>query len=221
MTKKLIGLLAVALFGITTINAATFSLCTVTNAPIAATSTVTNGTPGIAGVNPSYTCSFSIPAGDTLTSVQAFFVDPYQNGVINQTNQLQFTYSISGFAGATALTETVQGTATTGPPIGDNGTDPDTGGVSGASECVQGSDVNFTCTTTSFVGAGPNYSFTVTGTATWLAGGLNNGGGESFTVYVADTYTAPPPPVPEPGTLLMMGGGLIGLVLAGRRKFRA
>jgi hypothetical protein len=63
MTKKLLRLLAVGLFGVTTIHAASFSPCPVTNGPVSATSNVTGGTPGIAGVNPSYTCSFSIPAG--------------------------------------------------------------------------------------------------------------------------------------------------------------
>jgi hypothetical protein len=221
MTKKLIGLLPLAVFSITTLNAANFSLCTLTNAPNSVTSTVTGGTPSIIGVDPSFTCSVSIPAGDTLSSVYVFVTNPYQNGVINQTNELQFSYSISGFAGATALTDTVQGDATVGPPVGDNGVDPDTGAVSGAAECSQSTDVSFTCATNSFVGAGPNYSFTLTGSALWLQGGVNIGGGESFTAYVADTFAAASSQVPEPGTLLMMGGGLIGLVLAGRRRFRA
>src|SRR5580698_2126695 len=180
----------------------------------------TGGTPSIVGVDPSFTCSFSIPAGDTLDSVNTFITNPYQNGIVNQTNELQFSYFISGFAGATAFTDTVTGDADAGPPFGDDGIDPDTGEVSCASECSQNTDVSFTCATSSFVGAGPNYSFTVTGSALWVQGGVSIGGGESFTVYVADTYAASGPPVPEPGTLLMMGGCLIGLVLAGRRKFR-
>jgi hypothetical protein len=218
MTKKLIGLLAVALFGITTINAAPFTLCSLTNAPNSAQSTTTAGTPGITGVNPSFTCNFSIPTGDTLGTVSLLLNNPYQNGTINQTNEIQFTYSVSGFAGATALTETVQGSQA--PPIGDSGTDPDTGGVSGAGECSQINDVSFQCVTSSFASTPGQtaFTFTVTGSATWLAGSLNNGGGESFTAFVADTYNAP---APEPGTLLMIGGGLIGLVVAGRRKFRA
>jgi hypothetical protein len=215
MTKKLIGLLPVAVFSITTLNAASFTICTLTSPPNSATSAVTNGTPSIVGVNPSYTCSFSVPSGDTVTSVSTFITNPYNNGVIDQTNELRFSYLISGFAGATALTDTVQGDFNVGPPVGDNGVDPDTGALSGPAECSQSTDVSFTCTTNSFVGAGPNYAFTVTGSASWVQGGVNIGGGESFTVYVADTYAA----TPEPGTLLMMGGGLIGLVLGGRRKF--
>ena len=224
MTKKLIGLLAVALFGITTINAATQSALGTTGTN-SVTGTPTNQTPTLPnGGAAVFTCSFSIPAGDTLTSVTLTINDPFSLATSGTTNELEFSYAISGFAGATALTDTIQGGPSDIGPGQDMGVDPDEGGLVPAAtpaECAFFSNVALTCTTTAFVGTGPSFSFTVSGSAAWLAGSLQNGGAEQFSVFYADTYTAPPPPVPEPGTLLMMGGGLIGLVLAGRRKFRA
>jgi len=226
MTKKLIGLLAVALFGITTMNAAPCTLGTsgtntATGVPGNQAPTLPNGSPAV------FTCSFTIPSGDTLGTVTFGSSNSFQNATAPQTNNLQFSYTVTGFSGVTTLTDTVQGTATTGFPVGDNGADPDTAGLSGTftagATCLQGNDVSFQCSTSTFAftPGQTSFSFTVSGAATWLSGNLTNGGGESFTVSVSDTYTVPPPPVPEPGTFVMMGGGLIGLVVAGRRKFRA
>jgi len=217
-------MVSVALFSITTIDAATQGTLGASGAN-SVTATPGNQTPTLPDSGPAvFACSFSIPAGDTLTSVTLTIHDPFSLGTSGTANDLQFSYAISGFAGDTALTDTIQG-GPSDPGLGQaSGVDPDEGGLVPAAtpaECAFSSDVALSCTTTTFVGAGPTFSFTVSGSASWLAGSLQNGGAEQFSVFYADTYTAPPPPVPKPGTLLTMGGGLIGLVIAGRRKFRA
>jgi hypothetical protein len=60
----------------------------------------------------------------------------------------------------------------------------------------------------------------VTGSATWLLGTLGQSGSEDFQVYMEFTYNIPPS-TPEPASLLLIGSGLLGLALVGRRKFRA
>jgi hypothetical protein len=229
MTKKLIGLLGLALFSITTINAAS-GTCTVPAG-------TNNGVATAPGSQPlftaTFTCTFSIPTVDTLTGVSLDIDNGWIGGTVPGPNNVTFTYSTSGFgASSGTLTDTVQSGPQPGDPNGNAftpGYQPDEGNITGgtlAPSCSYNAPESVICTAltanlVSSAGGVNTYSFTVTGGASlWNAGSLQSGS-DTSNVFFSDSYTAPPPPVPEPGTLLMMGGGLIGLVLAGRRKFRA
>jgi hypothetical protein len=223
MTKKLLGLLIVALFCITALNAATMdgtcSLTTVGNDPA-----VNTDPPGITTMptisGAVFTCiPFTIPAGDTLTGVDINIANDYLLGLPSSTNSVQFMYTMTGFS-TTALTTSITGSGTSTSTAG--------GIVSqapAASACLQTGADSVDCEDYGLsLTSPPNFgAVTVTGSSMWTAGGVGPGGADAFYVYEVFTYspTPPPPGIPEPASFLLIGSGLIGLALAGRRKFRA
>jgi hypothetical protein len=71
-----------------------------------------------------------------------------------------------------------------------------------------------------FVRNGPAGLSTLTGAAWTTAGGVTTGGDLAFraTFSAADGVTPPPSTVPEPATLALTGGGLLGVAALARRR---
>jgi hypothetical protein len=204
MTKKLVGLLVVALFCVGMANASTFSEACPPGGIVQGP-----GTPGISGN--SVCAAFTVPMGDTLTSVEIFISGDWSLGVTGG-NTLNYTYTITGGTPAftpSTLTESVQGNQGFSSAFIFAGC-PEVGG-SDTAACTQNLSLNGLATYASVV---------VTGVGSWAAGsaGLSPTGAEDFgVVSVIFTY-GPTVTTPEPASLLMIGGGLIGLAVFARRK---
>jgi len=212
MTKKLLGVLFVTLL-FTTVAMATqvseYCGSSVQGGP---------GEPVLSAFG--VTCAaFTIPMGDTLTAVDILVDDEFTGAAGAST--ITYTYTItsgnftpnwtavasgSGISGAGAPSAGCATTSTT-PPT--NAYDCSYSPFSGISNPPTGSYGPVTLTVSDAWGAG--------------SAGLLSGGATILNVYEYDTYSATPPPVttPEPASLLMIGGGLVGLAILSRRKRRA
>ena len=204
MTKKLLGLFVVALFCVGMANASTF-------AEACPPGGIVQG-PGTPTINGDSVCAaFTVPMGDTLTSVQVNISGDWSLGVVGG-NTLDYTFTITGGTPAftpMTLTEAVSGSS----------------GFSNSftfAGCPEvGTSDTATCTDNlSLVGLATYASVVVTGSGSWAAGsaGLTPTGAEDFgVVSIIFTY-GPTVTTPEPASLLMIGGGLIGLAVFARRK---
>lgn len=216
MTKKLLGLLVVALLGV----------------GLASGMSITQGCSGGAGANgaggnlPSAsgfsTCpSFTIPVGDTLTSVEIVMNGDYQLA-LSGGNTLVWTYTMNGAGNSATLNpqpstqENVEGNSGVSSayvwsnPAGCSSPD-------NVFPLADGSD----CTTGEGINSGTLFqAFNVTISGAWAGGsaGISTSGSEGAQVVEAIYTYVPTGTVPEPATLLMIGGGLIGLAVYSRRK---
>jgi hypothetical protein len=219
MTKNLAGLMLLVLAGAWAVNAAPITVdCSLTGGDNSVTSTTNSGTPTTTGT---YTCTLpTLPAGNSLTSLDLIFDDDYSLGTIASNNEVEFSYSTSDFTGATSLTTEVIGFGGS-PPFGVSSTTGNIVGQSGTPTCSEDAENAFDCqepagdfTSTS--------TFTVTGSTSWVMGSLQDGGKDDFSISYAYTYApTPATPVPEPATLMLVSSVLAGLALAARRRRKA
>jgi hypothetical protein len=154
--------------------------------------------------------SFTVPTGYTLTSVDLTINDDFSSAFGTGTSTSQLTYTFTGFS-LSQLTSTVSGIGSSGAPAftGTGCTLPGTFGNATAIDCTDTS-VGVP-STTSFNGLSISVS------ETWSAGGLQSNGAETINISEFFTYT-PTVSTPEPASLMMIGGGLIGLAMLARRK---
>jgi hypothetical protein len=152
----------------------------------------------------------SLPGGDILQQVSILISNSFSQATFPATDQINFSYTSSGFNGFSTLTTST---------FTNNSTSSNVGGIVGGSPvgetCVNVDATDLTCTQT---GAPTAVAFTITGSDTWISGSQTSTGSNGFNVYETYTYTGP---APEPASLMMVGGGLLGLGLIVRRKRKA
>lgn len=167
----------------------------------------------------------SLPGGDTLTGVNVFISDSFNQGVPGDTNIFDFTYTsidpdILGTVGtAPNSCITLTGATSLGACLDTVSPSANSFGVSGSAFYQLGEAITvFTAET--YVGAG---TFNVASVSALGEAGsaLNSSGQLGSTAFVTFTYSTPTTGTPEPGSMMLLGSGLLAAGLIGRKKFAA
>jgi hypothetical protein len=211
---KYFGLAAVALVMTMGASAATISeTCTGVASPL--------GNPVISPTTLACADFSALPAGDTATSLQILAVDSFDGGTFGQTNVFDINY--------TAILAAITGLPGGGTP---NGCVPGVGGGNTCTDVISGS-------LSGSSGVNP-YDFgnaITTGLATYIGGGFFNvanvtsgvdpssalnplasNGDITTQIYATLTYSVPQTGTPEPGSMMLLGSGLLAAGLIGRKK---
>jgi hypothetical protein len=184
-----------------------------------------NSTPGSAVIAPTaLTCNqFSaLPGGDTPVSLQIEAVDSFDGGNIdNSNNSFDINYSsiiaaIVGLPGGN-----VPNGCTPGVGGGNSCTDVISGGLSGNSgpSAYDFGDA-ITAGLATYFGAGTFSVATVTSAidAGSQANPIGSNGDVTTQLYAILTYSTPTGSAPEPGSMMLLGSGLLAAGLIGRKK---
>ena len=161
----------------------------------------------------------ALPLGDTLLSVTITLEDSFSQGNLNTaTNIFDFTYS--GIDPDVALPlGTAPNTCVAGSGALSNACLDVVSGIAGGSAVYQLGDV-ITTFTENYLGAGTFVVATVSGSpdSANLSSSLTSSGQLGTTAFVTFTYQTPTGSAPEPGSMMLLGGGLVAAGLIGRKK---
>jgi hypothetical protein len=182
--------------------------------------------PGSAVITPTtLNCGLfaALTGGNTAVSLQIEAADSYNNGVLGQTNTFEFDYSsilaaIDGPVGPTPNTcvVTSNNSASLGSCV-DQISGSGLTGNSGANPYNFGNAI--TANLGNYFGVG---TFNVAAVTSALdGGGLLSSGTVADQLFAVLTYAPPQTGTPEPGSMMLLGSGLLAAGLLGRKKFAA
>lgn len=164
----------------------------------------------------------ALPAGDTLVSVTISLEDSFNQGnPATAINAFDFTYT-SIDADLVLPLGTAPNTCVAGVGGQSNACLDEVSGVGGGSAFYQLGDVITAFTNENYVGAGTFVVASVSGgvDSSNTSSSLTASGQLGTTAFVTFTYSTPTiiGSAPEPGSMLLLGGGLLVAGLIGRKK---
>jgi len=160
----------------------------------------------------------ALPAGDTLVSVSITLEDSFNQGTPDQTNAFDFTYTNIDADLALPL-GSAPNSCVSGAGVLSNSCLDVVSGQGGGSSIYQLGNV-ITTFTEDYVGAGTFVVGTVSAgiDSSEPSSSLTESGGLGTTAFVTFTYQTPAGSTPEPGSMFLLGSGLLAAGVLGRKK---